>query len=61
MIGNLIDRIGTLFDNLAIPGEIVDVFEMMTEIWESIPFSVRYVLIGCFSVACIFAVLKMLF
>lgn len=61
MISNLIDRIGTLFDNLAIPGEIVDVFEMMTEIWEAIPFSIRYALIGCFSVACMFAILKMLF
>lgn len=61
MIQNLIDRIGTLFDNLAIPGEILDVFEMMTVIWESIPFSVRCILIGCFTVACVFAMLKMLF
>lgn len=61
MISNLIDRIGTLFDNLAIPGEIVDVFEMMTEIWEAIPFSVRYALMGCFSAACVLAILKMLF
>lgn len=61
MIGNLIDRIGTLFDNLAIPGEIVDVFEMMSTFWESIPLSVRYALLGCFSIACTFAILKMLF
>lgn len=61
MLSSLIEKIGTLFDNLAIPGEIVKVFETITEIWEAIPFAVRVTFIGCFSVACVFAILKMLF
>lgn len=61
MISALIEKIGTLFDNLAIPGEIMEVFRTFTEIWDAIPLALRVTLIGCFSVACTLAVIKMLF
>ncbi len=61
MLSALIEKIGTLFDNLAIPGEIMEVFQTITEIWDAVPLAVRVTLIGCFSVACVLAILKMLF
>lgn len=61
MINNIIDKIGLLFDNLSIPGEIVKVFDMFGDLWEAIPYSVRVALVGCFTVACVLAAVKMLF
>lgn len=61
MISNIIDKIGTFFDNLAIPGEIVDVFDMFSDLWGAIPYAVRVALVGCFSFACVLAAIKMLF
>lgn len=60
-LGTLLDRIGNVFDNLAIPGEIVDVFSMFSELWAAIPYAVRVALIGCFTFACVLAAIKMLF
>lgn len=53
--------LGKFFDNLAIPYEISQVFDVFVGIWEVIPAAVRFTLIMCFSVACFFAVAKMLF
>jgi len=53
--------IGKFFDNLAIPYEISQVFDVFVGIWEVIPAAIRFTLIMCFSVACFFAVAKMLF
>lgn len=61
MISSLISKIGTLFDNLAIPGEIADVFQAFSDIWDAIPLAVRVTMISLFSIACVLAMLKMLF
>lgn len=61
MISNIIDKIGLLWDNLSIPGEIVDVFEMFGDLWDVIPYAVRVALGACFSFACVLAAIKMLF
>lgn len=61
MISSLIEKIGTLFDNLAIPGEIMDVFDTIAQIWDAIPLALRVTFIGLFSVACTLAAIKMLF
>lgn len=57
----ILDKLGQVFDNLAIPYEMVKVFQAFAEIWETIPYVLRYVIIGMFSTACLFAILKMLF
>ena len=57
----IMDKLGQFFDNLAIPGELLEVFEAFASIWESVPLVLRYVLMGMFSTACLFAILKMLF
>lgn len=56
----ILEKLGQFFDNLAIPGEIIEVFEGFTGIWEAIPIALRYTLMMMFSVACLLAVLKML-
>lgn len=61
MIDSLLQKLGELFDNLAIPFEMVEVYTAVTSIWEAFPLAVRFSLIGCFAIACLFAILKMLF
>ena len=61
MIDSLLAKLGELFQNLSIPFELIDVYTAVTSIWEAFPLVSRFCLIGCFSVACFFAVLKMLF
>jgi len=61
LISSIVDKIGTFFDNLSIPGEIVKVFDMFADLWEVIPYAVRVALIGCFTFACVLAAIKMLF
>lgn len=57
----ILEKLGNFFSSLAIPGELAKVFEGFVGIWEAIPLVLRSTLIGMFSVACLFAVLKMLF
>jgi len=57
----VLEKLGNFFDNLAIPGELLEVFEAFADIWDAIPLVLRYVLMGMFSTACLFAILKMLF
>lgn len=61
MMNSLLEKLGELFDNLAIPFEMIEVYNAVTSIWEAFPLVVRFSLIGCFAIACFFAVLKMLF
>lgn len=57
----ILDKIGNFFSNLAIPSEVYKVFEALSAIWETIPVAVKLCFVMCFSIACLFAVLKMLF
>lgn len=57
----IVNSLGKFFDNLAIPYEISQVFDTLVGIWGVIPAAIRFTIIMCFSVACFFAVAKMLF
>lgn len=61
MLDSLLAKIGEFFSNLAIPFEIVDVFRAVTAVWSALPFVLQVALVACFSVACLLAILKMLF
>ncbi len=61
MINSLLEKIGVFFDNLSIPSEIVKVFNGITDIWNALPFVLRTCLLFCFGIACMFAILKMIF
>ena len=50
-----------IIDTLAIPFEIVDVYKAVTACWEILPGVIKLTMTGCFGVACMFAILKMLF
>lgn len=49
-----------LWANLTVPFEIATVFNAMRDIFDAFPLVVKFTLIGCFSLACVFAVLRML-
>lgn len=53
--------LGQFFDNLSIPTEVMKVFEGFDDVWGAIPIVVRYTIISMFSIACLLAVVKMLF
>lgn len=61
MFEGLLDKLGQLFNNTAIPFEILEVFNGFIGIWEAIPVVVRFTFVFCFGIACTFAILKMLF
>ena len=61
MVGSLLDKVAEFFQNASIPFEMMDVYTAITSIWAAFPFVLRVCLIGCFSLACLFAILKMLF
>lgn len=61
LIDKFIERLGLLGDNLAVPGDIVEVFKFFPQLWEAIPFLLRSALLACFVVACLLAIAKMLF
>lgn len=61
MIQSVIDKIGLLFDNLAIPFEMMEVYKSVTAIWDAFPLALKATLIGIFGVATFLCVLKMLF
>lgn len=54
----------SFFENLwatvTIPWEIGKVFEAMRDIFDAFPMVLKFTLIGCFSLACLFAILRML-
>lgn len=50
-----------IFDTLAIPFELVDVYKAVTSVWEALPGVIKITMTCCFGVACLFAILKMLF
>ena len=50
-----------LFSNLVIPFEISVVFSAMQDIFNAFPLVCKFALVGCFSLACVFAILRMLF
>lgn len=54
-------KLGYFFDDLSIPFEVSKVFEGFADIWGAVPVVVRYTIIFGFSIACVFAILKMLF
>lgn len=58
---SILDKLGQFFDNLSIPTEVMKVFEGFADVWGAIPITLRYVLISMFSIACLLAVIKMLF
>jgi len=51
----------SLFANLATPFEIANVFSAMKDIFDALPLVVKFAIIGCFSVACFFSILRILF
>ncbi len=50
-----------LFANLATPFEIAKVFNAMKDIFDALPLVVKFAIIGCFSLSCLFAIIRMLF
>lgn len=61
MIDSVLDSIGTLFDNLSIPFEMVEVYKSVTSIWDAFPLALKAVLIGMFMLSTFYCVLRMLF
>ena len=51
MIQSVIDKIGLLFDNLAIPFEMMEVYKSVTAVWDAFPLALKATLIGIFGVA----------
>ncbi len=49
-----------LWANITVPFEISKVFDAMKGIFDALPLVVKFTLIGCFSLACLFAILRML-
>lgn len=49
-----------LWSTVTIPWEIGEVFEAMRDIFDAFPLVLKFTLIGCFSLACLFAILRML-
>lgn len=50
-----------IIGNLSLPFEIMKVFDSIKDIFNALPLAVKFAIIACFSVACLFAVIKMLF
>jgi len=46
--------------NITVPFEIAEVFDAVRAIFDAFPMVVKFTLIGCFSLACLFAILRML-
>lgn len=61
LVTGLLGKIAEFFQNASIPFEMMDVYTAITSIWSAFPFVIRVCLVGCFSLACLFAILKMLF
>ncbi len=49
-----------LWASITVPFEIAEVFDAMKAIFDAFPLVVKFTLIGCFSLACLFAILRML-
>lgn len=49
-----------LWATITIPADIGKVFEAMRDIFDAFPLVLKFTLIGCFSLACLFAILRML-
>lgn len=49
-----------LWATITIPWEIAEVLEAMRDIFDAFPLVLKFTLIGCFSLACLFAILRML-
>lgn len=56
-----LDSLGNYFGAIAVPHEVTKVFNGFLEVWGAIPAVIRYVFILAFTLACVIAVLKMLF
>lgn len=50
-----------VIDTLTLPVQLVDAYRAVTYIWDAFPVVVKMVMICCFGVACLFAILKILF
>lgn len=51
----------SLWANLSVPFEIDAVFTAMKDIFDALPLVCKFAIIGCFSLACLFAIMRMLF
>ena len=50
-----------MLDTLALPFELIDFFDTVGDIYSALPLVVRFAIAACFSVACLFACIKLLF
>lgn len=50
-----------IIDTLALPFELMGAYKAVTYVWDALPTVVKMSMICCFAVACLFAILKMLF
>lgn len=50
-----------IIDTLAIPFELVKVYSAVNSVWDALPGVIKITMTCCFGVACLFAILKMLF
>lgn len=49
-----------LFQNLSVPFEIDEVFSALRSVFDALPLVCKFALIGCFSLACLFCIIRML-
>lgn len=49
-----------LWSTITIPWEIAKVFDAMKDIFDAFPVAVKFAFTGCFALACLFAIFRML-
>lgn len=61
MLDAFLAKIGEFFANAAIPFQVVSVYRSITAVWNALPLVLQVTLIACFGIACLFAVIRMIF
>lgn len=61
MIDSILEKLGSFFDNLMIPFEMIEVYKSVTAVWDAFPLALRAALTGLFAVATFLLIMKMLF
>lgn len=61
MVQQWISQFTALFPNVFVPEALVKTFDTVACVWDAFPTPIRFSLAACFTMACVFAILKMLF
>lgn len=49
-----------MFDAFGVPFDMAKVFDATKDIFDAFPLTIRIMFVGCFSIACLFAIIRML-